>query len=131
MSQENIEIVRRVYDALNRGDWDAVFRDMHRDAEITTQRGPAAGTHRGRVAIQGVIEDYNAAFESVVLEPEQFHENGDQVLVLVTRRARPNGGGVDIEVRNGHIWTVRDDTILSMKSFPDPKKALKAAGLKD
>jgi ketosteroid isomerase-like protein len=130
MSQENVEIVRRVYGGLNHGDWDAVFRDTHPDFQMTTQRGPEAGTHRRREAVQGFGEDYIAAFDKMVFEPEEFLENGDQVVVLVTRRARPKGGSADIVVRNGHLWTVRDGTILSMKSFPDPEKALEAAGLR-
>src|SRR2546430_13601962 len=101
MSQENVEIVRRVYDALNRGDWHAVFRDMHPDVELTTQR--PAGTHRRREAVQGFLQDYIAAFNSMVFQPEEFVENGDQVLVLVTRRARPKGGSGEIVVRNGHV----------------------------
>jgi ketosteroid isomerase-like protein len=124
MSQENVEIVRRLYDALNRGDWDAVFRDTHPDFEVTTQR-PAA-TQRRREGVQRFLEDYIAAFDSMVLEPEEFIENGDQVLVLLTRRARPKGGSADLVVRNGHLWTLRHATILSMKSFPDPKDALEA-----
>lgn len=129
MSQENVEIVRRAYDALNQGDWDGFFRDMHPDFEMTTQRGPGAGTHRRREGVQGFGEDYIAAFDNMVFEPDEVLENGDQVVVLVTRRGRPKGGSVDIVVRNGHLWTVRDGTILSMKSFPDPEKALEAAGL--
>src|SRR5438067_2159075 len=123
MSQENVEIVRRVYDALNHGDWDAVFRDMHPDFEMTTQRGPDAGTRRQRGAVQSFGEDYFAAFENHVFEAEEFRENGNQVVALVKRRARPKGGSVDLVVRNGHLWTVRDGMILSMKSFPDPEKA--------
>jgi ketosteroid isomerase-like protein len=129
MSQGNVETVRRVYDALNRGDWDAVFRDTHPDVEITTQRGLDAGTHRRRDSIQGFGEDYIDAFEGMVFEPEEFLEKGEQVVVSVTRRARPKGGGGEIVVRNGHLWTVRDGTILSMQSFPDPGMALQAAGL--
>jgi ketosteroid isomerase-like protein len=130
MSQENVEIVRSVYDALNRGDWDAVFRDMHPDFEMTTQRLDA-GTHRQREAVQGLGEEYLAAFDNMAFEPEKFFENGDQVLVLLTRRARPKGGSADLVVRNGHLWTLRDGTILSMKSFPDPKEALEAVGLSE
>jgi len=49
MSQENIEIVRQVYEAFNRGDWDAVYRDYAEDAELTTPpRGLDAGIFRGR-----------------------------------------------------------------------------------
>jgi ketosteroid isomerase-like protein len=126
-----VEIVRRVYDALNHGDWDAVFRDADPDFEVTTQRGPEAGTHRRREAIQGFGEDYIAAFDDFVMEPEEFFEIGDEVLVLLTRRARPKGGSIDLVVRNGHLWTLRDGTILSMKSFPDPAKALEAVGLSE
>jgi ketosteroid isomerase-like protein len=131
MSQENVEVVRPIYDALNRRDWDAVFRDTHPDFEMTTQRGPDAGTHRRREAVQRLIEDTTAAFDNLAVEPEEFLEIGDQVVVLVTTRARPKGGSVDIVVRNGHLWTVRDGTILTLKTFPAPEKALEAAGLSE
>ena len=57
MSKENVELVRPVYDAINRRDWDAMFRATHDDFEMTTQRGPHAGTNRGREPIQRFIED--------------------------------------------------------------------------
>ena len=126
MSRENVEIVRRVYEALNKGDWDAAFRYAHPDFEVTTQRGPSAGTHRQRDAVQAYAEDYIEAFDNFAIEPEEFVENADQVMVVVTRRARPKGGSVDIVVRNGHLWTLRDGKIVSMKSFPDPEKAREA-----
>ena len=126
MSKENVEAVRQFYDALNRGDWDAVFRHTHPDFELTTQRGPNAGTLRGRESVQGFGEDYIGAFGSFVVEPEEFFEKDDRVLAVVTRRVRPTGGGVDIVVRNAHLWTVRDRTIISMKSFPDPEKGREA-----
>ena len=91
MSQENVEIVRPIYDALKRRDWDIVFRDMHPDFEMTTQRGLDAGTHRRREAVQRLIEDAITAFDNLVFEPEEFLENGDQVVALVTIRARPKG----------------------------------------
>jgi ketosteroid isomerase-like protein len=131
MSQGNAEAVRRVYDALNHGDWDAVFRDMHPEVEITFQRGPGAGTHRQREAVQGFLEDYIAAFDNMVFEPKELLENGDQIVALVTRRARLKGASGELVVRNGHVWTVRDGTIMSMKSYPDPEKALQAAGLRE
>ena len=131
MSQDNVEIVRRVYQALGGRDWDAVFHDMHPDFEMTTQRGPAAGTYRRREGAQGFLEDYVEGFGDMVWEPEEFSINGDLVVVLVTQRGRPKGGSVDIVVRNGHLWTVRDGTILSMKTFPDPNDALEAAGLSE
>ncbi len=131
MSQENVEVVRRVYDALNRVDFDAAFDEMHPDVEIVFERAPDAGTLQRREAIQGFLEDYLAAFDSMVFEPEKLLENGDQIVALVTRRARPKASSGEMVVRNGHIWTLRHGRILSMKSFPDPEKALEAAGLRE
>ena len=130
MSQQSAEIVGRVYEALNRGDWGASLCDVHPEFELTTERGLDAGTLQGREAVQAFGEDYAAMFDSVVFEPERFLEQGDQVLVLLTRRGRPRGGSVDIVVRNAHLWTIRDGVILSMRSFPDAEDALEATGLR-
>ena len=67
-------------------------------------------------------------FDEVVFEPEEFVEAGDQVLVVLTRRARPKGGDADMVVRNGHLFTFRNGRIMSMRSFPDPKEGRKVAG---
>ena len=131
MSRENVEIVRRVFEALNRGDWDAVFQDVHPDFEMTTQRGPNAGTHQGREGVQRFGEDYIEAFDNFTVEPESFHTSGDQVVVLVKRRGRPKGGSVDMVIRNGDLFTVRDSKIVSMRTFPDPEKALEVVGLRE
>jgi ketosteroid isomerase-like protein len=131
MSRENVVIVRNAYDAFNRRDWDALFRDSHADFEMTTQRGPDAGTRRGRERVTEFAEDYIAAFDELIWDPEEFFEGGDQVVVFVTIRARPRGGSVDLVIRNGHCWTVRDGAIVSMKTFPEPERALEAAGLRE
>jgi ketosteroid isomerase-like protein len=131
MSRENVVIVRNAYDAFNRRDWDALFRVSHADFEMTTQRGPDAGTRRGRERVTEFAEDYIAAFDELIWDPEEFFEGGDQVVVFVTIRARPRGGSVDLVIRNGHCWTVRDGAIVSMKTFPEPERALEAAGLRE
>ena len=129
MSQENVEIVRAIYEAINRGDWDAAFRDADPDFELVTERGPNAGTHQGRPTVQAFLQDYRAAFDTWVLEPEQFLEAGDQVVAIVKPRVRPKGTSAEFAVRNGHIWTIRDGVVVSMHSFPEPEKALEAVGL--
>jgi ketosteroid isomerase-like protein len=131
MSQENVEVVRRVYDAFSRRDWDAVFRDMDPEFEITTKRGPNAGTHRRREGAQEFAEDYLAAFDDATAEPERFLEAGDRVLALVTRRSKPRGAETEMVVRNGHVWTLSGGRILSMESFPNPDEALDAVGLSE
>ncbi len=129
MSEENVELIRSVYEPFNRGDWDAAFRHAHPEFEMTTQRGPTAGTYRGREAVQEQMQEMLSAFDAWAVEPDEFLEAGDRVVVLIKVRVRPKGGGVDIEARNGHLWTVQDGTIRSLKTFAVREEALEAAGL--
>jgi ketosteroid isomerase-like protein len=132
MSQENVEIVRRIYDAMNRNDWDAAFRDAHPDFEVTFKEGPRAGTHRGRETLQEVADDLRAGFESWVSEPLQLIESGDQIVAIVNNRLRPKGGTRgEFAYRNGTIFTIRNGTVLSMVGYPTPEEALEAAGLSE
>jgi ketosteroid isomerase-like protein len=127
MSQENVEVVRSIYGAVNRGDWVAAFRDQHPDA--VTILPPPYGTLRGREDIQGHWEDRLGAFDTSIAEPREVVESGDQVVAVVRLRARPKGSSAEIEIRVGHLWTFRDGKVASMQLFPQPEKALQAAGL--
>ena len=72
MSQDNVEIVRLIYEAVSSNDWDGAFRGAHRDFEATFQRGPNAGTHPGRAEVERVLRDQLMAFTSSILEVERF-----------------------------------------------------------
>ena len=131
MSQENVEIVRRIYDA-DRGDWDEVFRYAAPDIEVTFKAGPRAGTHRGREEVQAVLEDVAAGFEVWISEPVEFFESGDRIVVIVDNRLRPKGGtSGEFEFRNGHIWTIRDGMVVSLLGFATAEETLEAAGLSE
>jgi ketosteroid isomerase-like protein len=131
MSEENVEIVRAVYEAFNGRDWDAAFRDADPEFALTTQRGLDAGTRRGREKVVALAEEYSGAFDRLAWEPEEFFECEDRVVAFVSIRSRPRSGGVNLVVRNGHLWTIHDGVVLSMESFPKPESALEAAGLSE
>ena len=133
MSEENVEIVRAIYTSLNRGDWAAFLGYLHPDFEltITTQAGATAGTFRGPEATRNQVEDLLSPFESWRVDPAEFFTGSDRVVVHVRIRSRPIGGSVDIEVENGHLWTIRDGKARSMKTFAAGEDALEAAGLRE
>jgi uncharacterized protein len=131
MSQENIEIVRTIHEAFNRRDWDTVFLSTDPAVEFTLQRGPNAGTYRGRAAVQAVLEDAGAAFDLWTAEPEEFFAGGDHVVAYLRFHLRPKGSGAEFEIRIGMLWTIRDGKAVSAQSFPDRKQALEAAGLRE
>ena len=125
MSQENIELVRRCYAALDRRDWEGLWREAHPDFELRTQ---LRGSH-GRDEAQAFIEDVTAAFESWEIVPKRFFESDDQVVVFVVIRSRPKGSTGEINIKTADVWTLRDGTVLLVETFPRREKALEAAGL--
>src|SRR5262245_882753 len=132
MSEENVEIIRSIYEAVSRLDWDAAFRDQHPEVELTTPPGPfLAGTYRGREECQAYLEEMLSGFEAAALEPKELVENADQVAAVVRIRAQPKGSTSEIEIRNGHLWTLSYGKVRSIRMFPEPGRALEAAGLSE
>jgi len=134
MSQENVEIVRRIFDTIDQSGWDAAFAsgDIDQDCEVTFKSGPQSGTHKGLEQVQAVIGDVQGGFETWLVEPLELIESGDQVVAIVNNRLRPKGGTTgEFEYRNGSIWTIREGMIFSMVGYPTPEEALKAAGLSE
>jgi ketosteroid isomerase-like protein len=96
---------------------------------MTLPPGPFnPGTHRGRAAVQRVMEDYLTAFELWVVTPEELFDVGDQVVAFVKNRIRPRESSAELEIRVGALWTIGDGTVLSLRVFPEPETALEAAG---
>jgi ketosteroid isomerase-like protein len=130
MSQENVEVVQSIYEAFNRRDWDAAFRNADPNFEFMLKRSQP-GVHRGRQEVQGVIEDQAAAFDLWTVEPEELFDNDDQVVAFVKFRLRPKGSAAEFEISIGTLWTFRDGRAISAEGFPERHEALEAAGLSD
>ena len=93
MSQENVEIVKAVYDAYNREDWDAVFKDAAPGCELDFSRalGPWRGVF-GLDQIRRLTEEFRETWESTWLEPHGFIEAGDLVVVPSTQHLKGRVG---------------------------------------
>ena len=85
MSQQNVEIVRAALDASMRGDWESAFREVAPNFELDWSRtiGPVPGVYRGEEA-QRVLIDFLESWESVRVEPHEFIEEGEHVVVPTT-----------------------------------------------
>jgi ketosteroid isomerase-like protein len=134
MSQENVEIVRRAYEAFSRAGLDALLEHFHPNAEydITAAIGPYAGMYYGRAAIRNFLADYFESWEYVQMEPEDFIEVGeDHVVVLLRMHMRGKGSGVEVKAQTTNVWTVRDGKAVRMAVYNDKAEALEAVGLSE
>jgi ketosteroid isomerase-like protein len=132
MSQENVELVRRSFEAFNARNVDGLVGLYDPDFELTFISGPRAGTHKGFERVWAVIEDLLGGFDIWISEPLEFIESGDQVVAIVANRLRPKGGtSGEFEYRNGSVYTIHDGMILSLVGYPTPEAALEAVGLSE
>ena len=134
MSQENVETVRRAYEAFSRAGLDGLLEHFHPDAEydITAAIGPYAGMYYGRPAIRNFLADYFESWEYVRMEPQDFIEVGeDHVVVLLRLQLRGKGSGIEVDARTVNVWTMSEGRAARMAVFNDKAEALEAASLSE
>jgi ketosteroid isomerase-like protein len=134
MSRQNVETVRRAYEAFNSGDLDARLEYFRADAEydITAAIGPYAGMYHGRAAIRDFLADYLESWEFVRMEPKDVIEAGeDHVVALLRMHMRGKESGVEVEAHPVNLWTMRDGSAARIAVYNDRAAALKAVGLSE
>jgi ketosteroid isomerase-like protein len=94
----------------------------------TPDDAPGARTYRGREQARWVLDDFFAPLEEVVVEPQEFFERDDRIVVFFLQRSRPKGSSAMVEVRAGHLWTMRDGMAVSCEIFPSVRRPLKPRG---
>jgi uncharacterized protein len=132
MSQADIQMLRAVYDAVGRKDWDVARSNSLPDFALKLPEGdPLSATHHGGDEVRKYFEDLLEPFEEVVAEPEKFFERGDQIAVIAVMRLRPRGSSAVVEIRGGHVWTIRDGKLARCEVLRKPEQALAAVGLSE
>ena len=132
MSEENVEIARRGYELMNRGDIAAAIQLAASDFEVDL-----SDLYPDAPILRGVDEfvrwsDSGPWGGSTQLEPERFFDiDAERVLVFVRVTATGAGSGIPVELRNAHELTFRDGLLARLKVHPDRDAALEAAGLEE
>jgi ketosteroid isomerase-like protein len=132
--EENVEVVRRILDAINRRNIDAVIESATEDflADWTNSRGLLAGVYQGRAQARRAFETFLEPWESLRWEPEEVIELGDDRVLAVSRlKMRGRGSGVEVNASGASIWTIRDGMAAAVTLYQSRAEALEAAGLRD
>ena len=99
---ENVDLVRKQLEALDRRDLDGVMSSVAEDSVLD---GRAAGVFEGRAAIRGFLEDWFRAYEELGFELEEVsHLGGGVVFAVVIQDGRPVGGDGHVRQREGWVY---------------------------
>jgi ketosteroid isomerase-like protein len=132
MSQENVEIVKRLIDAFNRRDVDGFAEITTADFEWITSMAAVEGeVFQGREGIETYFGHMRDAWEEFLIIAEDYRDIGDRVLLLGRLEARGLASGVPVSTPLDILYDLRDGKISRMHSHLDHDEAMRAAGLEE
>jgi ketosteroid isomerase-like protein len=128
MSQENVEIVRRLFDSYQRDDPAEALACLAPDVVYEVgQEVPA----RGRDEVRAMWERWESSWGQIEMTPEQFIDAGDHVIVAVHYSGRGRGSGIEFGSRTFDVYTLRDGLCVRKLEFNERSHALEAAGFSE
>jgi len=134
VSQENVELLRSVFERTGRGDWDNEG-GFDPSVEFLLVGGEGLGLSeqgRGIDALRGVLLEFMNEFEDYRVEGEWFFDLDDnRVFVLGRDRGVGVASGVPFEHENAQVFTLRDGLIVRWEVYWDRDVGRKAAGLEE
>jgi uncharacterized protein len=133
MSQENVEVIRSVYEAFNRRDFDAILNHAHPDFEIRLMRDlrPFFGEYfRGHDEARRWWSELFAAWgDDLRIELRALHDAGD--VIVGDAKMWGTSQGMEVPQLYADLWTFRDGRLARAEAFATTAEALKAAGLSE
>jgi uncharacterized protein len=125
MSQQNVELVREIYDLWSRDESAGHLIDPQLEY-VNPSYAVESGTQHSRRTLGKVREVY----PDFRVEPERFVDAGEDVVVIGVARGT-SASGVEAQWRQGYVWTIRGGRAIRFRWFNQPVEALEAVGLTD
>jgi ketosteroid isomerase-like protein len=139
MSEENVEVVRRVIEAFNaaweRGTPTAFDWAVHiaPDAEwIPAPELVGPAVYRGVDGWIKFMRTWTEDFEDWSSRIERLIDAGENRVVALTHQSGTGkGSGVPVDLHHGSVFELEDGRITRMRIYGDAREALEAAGLEE
>jgi ketosteroid isomerase-like protein len=132
MSQENVEVIRGMYEAWQPAEPRAAaeFLDPEIEWDVSAYPGldmPVRG--KGRENYLRLLDRYVRAWINYEVTPTELIDVGDDVVVVQHETARARGTEMPIDRDLFGVWTVREGRVIRVRGYRTKREALEAAGL--
>ena len=125
MSEENLEVVRAIYDAWANGQLGR--RYMSKDVEyVNPPQALELGTRTGAASFNNVFEVY----EQIAIDIDELIDAGNKVVMVGRMRGRARATGIELDRPHSQVWTLEGGRATRMEWFHDAAEAREAAGLR-
>ncbi len=132
MSQANVEIVRRLWQAWERGDLNGML-DTLSEHVVTRAHNAMEGTteYQGKEGYLELVTRFTSSFDDYSATAEEFIETGDHVVVRNRQTGRGETSGASTEAVYWFVYQVAEGKIVRQDYYPTEHEALEAAGLSE
>jgi ketosteroid isomerase-like protein len=131
-SGDSVEVVRRAWEAWERGDMQAVF-DFYDPAvewDMSESDVPDMGVFRGHDGVRRFFREWMAPFDDYYAHADDFTLGSEGVLVRMRQGGRGKESGVDVEMPPlWQLYRLRAGRAVRVEIYRDEDRALEAAGL--
>ena len=130
MSRENVAAAKRIYDARNRCDIEAVVAEFSEDATWQPHLATLGGRPiRGHDEIRAYLRSLQVDWIGFRHEPEEFFDAGEMVVAFLQTYARGRGSGADVAMAVAHLLRFAGGKCSGYVSYGDREEAMRIAGL--
>jgi ketosteroid isomerase-like protein len=129
VSESNIEIVRRIYDAYVSGDFDTAFSLIDPEVEFDVSIRPEGKVYRGHEGVAEGLRTWTGTWEGFRMELQELIDAGDQVVGVEHQSGRGRGSGLPLSQLYFSVFTLDGGKVTRIVWFPSRAQALAAAGL--
>lgn len=130
MSQEDIEVVTRWFEFLERGDAEAAFELV--DPAVETHEGPelpGAASYSGRAGLALAYDHWAEQWENFRMELLELVDAGRDVVAVTRHHGTGRASGVPVETQVAYALTLGDGKVVRVRIFDTKAQALEAARL--
>jgi ketosteroid isomerase-like protein len=133
MADENVELVRRGFEAMSNRGVEGILPYVHPEFEVTTPPSLAAepDTYRGREGVRRWFGSFYDAVDEIRFDAHEYRAVGDKVVVPFTMRVRGRSTGIEAEQTAVQVWELRDALAYRMEIFATVEEAMEALGATD
>jgi ketosteroid isomerase-like protein len=132
MSHENVEIIRRGFEAWEQGDLGANLRLVHEDV-VCCRVAPLIDprTYHGLEGYVAFASEWMEPYEDLRMQPNEYIDARDKVVVEVAQEGHLVGSDQPMKGMFWFLMTVHDGKLIRFEIYGERTQALEAAGLKE
>jgi ketosteroid isomerase-like protein len=133
VSQQDVDLLRRVFDAYNERDIEALITLCDPEIELHPAfAGPVSGVvYRGHEELRAWYRDSIDAWEEIRGEPEAYFDLGDHTLAFWMLRGHGRQSGAEVATPSAVVARFRDGMLVYLKAYVDRNEALRDLGVSE